>query len=78
MIRGGLKDFLTITTMVIFHQAAREGNRREVSLEAPLNATRATSTAESAVYQMAATGCSFSGNRPQQREAFPRCLSIRE
>ena len=59
MIRGGLKDFMTITTMVIFHQAAREGNRTEVSLEAPLNATRATSTAESAVYQMAATGCSF-------------------
>jgi hypothetical protein len=34
MIRRGLKDFLTITTMVIFHQAAREGNSREVSLEA--------------------------------------------
>ena len=44
MIWGGLKDFLTITTTVIFHQAAREGNRMGVSREAPLNANRATST----------------------------------
>ena len=59
MIWGRLKDFLTITTTVIFHQAARQENRRDVSLEAPLNATPQQAPLNPFVYETADTGCSF-------------------
>ena len=53
MIRGGLKDLLTVTATVIFHQAAPWGNERGFSLEAPLNVTRAPTSDEAGVYQTA-------------------------